>query len=170
MRATCYKVQMRNSNAEQVILYFPDKGHVTFKSRAEAGRASVLEILKRGGEIKDWIYEPQFFRFYPPHIPEGMAGKSCGVRKYKIDFKVINLDGSERFEEVKNGYFKAKDKTKLKCMATYYPDVVVWLSVRRMPKGNTRSSRYKLQIIRELEPLVARVYDMAPDFERLGLK
>ena len=163
-------MSMRNSKAQKVILNFPDKGYVTFKSKAEANRATVLEVLKRGGEIQEWEYEPQFFRFYHPHIPEHMAGKSCGVRKYKVDFKVTLADGRVRWEEVKNGYFTDKDKTKLKCMSTYYPEEVVWLMLASVPKGRTASSQYKLRMIDRIKPYVERVYDMSHDFKRLGLK
>ena len=161
---------MRNLKAQQVTLEFEGKGFVVFKSKAEANRAKVLEILKWGEEILEWEYEPQFFRFYHPHIPEHMAGKSCGVRKYKVDFKVTEKDGKVHWEEIKNGYFVDKDKTKLKCMSTYYPDVRVWLMLASMPKGRSASAMYKLRMIHSIAPFVDRVYDMSHDFKRLGLK
>jgi hypothetical protein len=65
----------------------------TYHSMKEANYAAELDLLKRAGEIKDWI--PQFrieFIWNGYHIGD-----------YLVDFKVIMLDGTIEFREVK-GY------------------------------------------------------------------
>jgi len=161
---------MLNSKAQKRTLFFTDKGYIDFKSKAESHRALILALLKRGKQIKEWDYEPETHRFYPPHIPDHLAGKQFGVRTYKTDFRVVELSGRVRYEEVKNGWITTKDRTKLKCMATYYPEKPVWLVVDYIPKGNTTKSRAKLHFLKTFEPYVERIYEMRPDRERLGLK
>ena len=154
---------MLNSKAIKTTLFFDGKGWIDFKSKAEGFRATILDILKRGGEIIDWDYETQFHRFYPPHIPDHLAGKSCGVRKYKTDFKVTENYVRVRFEEVKRGWITPKDKTKIKAMSTYYPETPLWLVVDYIQKGQTTSSRAKRHFILSFQPYVERIYEMRPD-------
>lgn len=161
---------MNFDKAQKITAIFDGKNPIEFKSKVEYHRAAILDILKRGGEIKDWFYEPKIFRFYAPHIPVNLAGKSCGVRKYKVDFKVVEKNGSIRYEEIKNGFITAKDKTKLACMNIYYPDEKVWLVVKELPKGNTAKSRNKLLFLDSIKPYVERIYEMKDDCKRLGLR
>ncbi len=86
-----------------------------FRSRWEANYARYLEFLKQNGKIKDWEHEPKTFWF------EKILR---GVRSYLPDFLVTELDGSERYFEVK-GWMDPKSITKIKRMAKYYPDVVL---------------------------------------------
>ncbi len=81
------------------------------RSKAEYFFAKYLEFLKANGSIQGWLYEPETFWFLEI---------KRGVRSYKPDFKVIELDGSHWWAEVK-GYMDAKSKTKLKRFAKYYP-------------------------------------------------
>jgi len=140
----------------------------TFRSLLEYRWACVLEVLKRGGQIKDWSYEPFSFRFYPPFIPSDLSGKQFGVRKYLVDFKVTELDGSITWHETK-GFLGDKDMTKLRCMHTYYPNEKLWLIFQTLPKGKTPQQRNKLERIRRAEQFVQRVYEASHDFKRLGL-
>lgn len=82
-----------------------------FRSRWEANYARYLQFLKEKGEISDWIHECQTFWFL-----EILRG----CRSYLPDFKVINLDGSHYWVEVK-GWMDDKSVTKLKRFAKYYP-------------------------------------------------
>jgi hypothetical protein len=83
-----------------------------FRSRWEANYARYLEFLKLQGQILDWLHEPQTFWFL-----EIMRGS----RSYLPDFKVMNLDGSHYWVEVK-GWMDDRSKTKLKRFAKYYPN------------------------------------------------
>lgn len=81
-----------------------------FRSGWEVDYAKYCEFRKRAGEIKDWFYEPQTFEF----------PVKKGSKFYLPDFKIIELDGSHCWKEVK-GYLDQKGATKLKRMAKYYP-------------------------------------------------
>jgi len=82
-----------------------------FRSRWEANYARYLQFLKEKGEISDWLHEPETFWFL-----EIMRGS----RSYLPDFKVINLDGSHYWVEVK-GWMDDRSKTKIKRFGKYYP-------------------------------------------------
>jgi hypothetical protein len=82
------------------------------RSKAEHFFARYLQFLKASGAIRDWLYEPETFWFLEI---------KRGIRSYKPDFKIIELDGSHWWAEVK-GYMDAKSRTKLKRFAKYYPD------------------------------------------------
>lgn len=92
-----------------------DLGNIFFRSRWEANYARYLNWLKGQGQIKDWVYEAQTFIFH---------GVTRGAITYLPDFKVIELDGSHKWHEVK-GWMKGADRTKLKRMKKYYPDEIV---------------------------------------------
>lgn len=83
-----------------------------FKSRWEYKYACFLHMVKKNGKIFDWLYEPQIFYFLEI---------KRGTRSYTPDFKVIFLDGSHCWVEVK-GYMDAKSKTKLKRFKKYFPE------------------------------------------------
>jgi len=59
-----------------------------YRSKAEMIRASQLDLLKRCGEIKQWVYEPKFALGCPENI-------------YIPDFQVELADGTIIIEEVK---------------------------------------------------------------------
>lgn len=82
-----------------------------FRSRWEAVYADYLEILRKGGAIKSWEYEPKTFWF------EGIKRGTCS---YKPDFRVVNSAGTHEWHEVK-GWMDPRSLTKLKRMAKYYP-------------------------------------------------
>ena len=60
---------------------------VWYDSKMEASYASVLDCLKKAGEIKGWDRQPSY------KLP-------CGIR-WKIDFIVYRNDGSYYYVEVK---------------------------------------------------------------------
>ncbi len=82
-----------------------------FRSRWEANYARYLEKLKVEGKITDWLHEPQTFWF--EKIKRGMV-------TYLPDFKIINLDGSHEWHEVK-GWMDSRSKTKIRRFNKYFP-------------------------------------------------
>lgn len=86
-----------------------------FRSSWEANYARYLNWLIEQGEIKAWEYECKTFVF---------EGVTRGVLTYTPDFRVINLDDSYEWHEVK-GWMDAASKAKLKRMAKFYPDETV---------------------------------------------
>jgi len=81
-----------------------------FRSLWEANYARYLQFLKEKGQISDWLHEPETFWFLKI---------LRGARSYLPDFKVINLDGSHYWVEVK-GWMDDRSKTKLKRFAKYF--------------------------------------------------
>lgn len=88
-----------------------------FRSAWEANYARYLNFLKERKEILDWEYEVDEFEFH---------GIKRGCRFYKTDFKILNLNKSIEYHEVK-GWMDQKSKTKLNRMAKYYPNVKIVL-------------------------------------------
>lgn len=85
---------------------------IYLRSSWELKYARYLQFLKERGVIADWLYEPETFWFNEI---------KRGVRSYLPDFKVIRLDGTHYWAEVK-GYMDAKSKTKIKRFNKYYPN------------------------------------------------
>lgn len=94
---------------------FSDGKKYYLKSTWELKYAKYLEFLKKQKKIKDWTYEEDVFWF---------EKIKRGVRSYKPDFKIYNLDGTFEYVEVK-GYWDAKSLTKLKRMRIYYPQIKI---------------------------------------------
>lgn len=88
-----------------------------FRSAWEANYARVLNLLKQGGEIKSWEYEPKRFYF---------DGIRRGTNSYLPDFFIEWANGKVEWHEVK-GHMTQKSRTALKRMAKYYPDEVIVL-------------------------------------------
>ena len=86
-----------------------------YRSRWEANYARYLEWLKKNGQILDWKHEPETFWF---------EAIKRGVRSYKPDFRVWELDGQSKLHEVK-GWMDLRSKTTLKRMAKYHPTETV---------------------------------------------
>lgn len=83
-----------------------------FRSRWEHRYALHLDRLMAAGLIKSWAHEPTTFWF---------DNIKRGVRSYKPDFRVDNLDGTHHWIEVK-GYMDPKSLTKIKRFRKYYPE------------------------------------------------
>ena len=105
------KKKPREYNSEKGWKKIDDKEYY-FKSKWEYQYARFLQAAKRRGGIFDWLYEPQIFYFLQI---------KRGTRSYTPDFKVIFLDGTHCWIEVK-GYMDAKSKTKLNRFKKYYPE------------------------------------------------
>lgn len=82
------------------------------RSSWEVRYANRLELLKKAGEIVDWMYEPETFWFPVKR----------GTNNYTPDFKVIYPGGRIEFHEVK-GWMDSKSQTKIRRMAIYHPKV-----------------------------------------------
>jgi len=88
-----------------------------YRSRWEANYARYLQWLKEKNQIQDWQHEPETFWF---------ENIKRGARTYLPDFRVVEMDGSVVFHEVK-GWMDDKSKTKLRRMKKYYPSVKIVL-------------------------------------------
>jgi hypothetical protein len=93
--------------------YETSKGSTFFRSKWEANYALYLDFLIKQKVIKGWEFEAQSFFF---------EKIKSGTKKYIPDFKVTMIDGSIEFHEVK-GFMQQKDRTKIRRMAKYFPDV-----------------------------------------------
>jgi hypothetical protein len=103
---------------------------VYFRSRWEANYARYLEWLKGRGDILDWEYEPETFWF---------DKIKRGVRSYKPDFRVHELNGTKPIHEVK-GWMDARSKTTLKRMAKYHPHETIVLVREKEMRAISRFS------------------------------
>lgn len=83
---------------------------IYFRSRWEANYGRYLEWQKTQGLIKDWLHEPQTFWF--DKIKRGSL-------TYLPDFKIINLDNTHEWVEVK-GWMDQRSKTKLRRFKKYF--------------------------------------------------
>jgi hypothetical protein len=120
-------LKMLKTKASKGILIMPRKGswkqgwseiggkRCFFRSTWELRFAGYLEMLKKGGIIAEWEYEPQTFWF------EGICR---GTTNYTPDFKITLPGGGIEFWEVK-GWMDARSRTKLRRMKKYHPDVVI---------------------------------------------
>lgn len=101
-----------------------------FRSGLEVRWARYLQRLKELGEIEDWEYEPQIFRF---------KKIQHGTNIYKPDFKYIfSLLGRPTrhiWHECK-GFICQKDCTKFRRMQKYFPDENIVLVIQRITKKN----------------------------------
>lgn len=107
---------IHNHNIKQGTVIIGNKS-CHFKSAWEANIACYYEYLKSINQIKDWEYEPITFWF---------EKIKRGVRSYKPDFRITDLDDSFYYVEVK-GWMDSKSKTKLNRMRIYYPNIEMFL-------------------------------------------
>jgi hypothetical protein len=101
------------------------------RSMWEANYARYLELLKKNKAILDWQHEPDVFWF------EKILR---GVRCYIPDFRVLMLDQTVEYHEVK-GWMDAKSKTKIRRMGKYHPTVTVKIINGEWFRANTRQMR-----------------------------
>jgi hypothetical protein len=79
-----------------------------------AWEANVYRLLRLDKSIVSIEYEPTDFTFWQFGIKKGTVS-------YTPDFKVTYEDGSYLWIEVKGGWMRASDKTKLRRFKKYYP-------------------------------------------------
>jgi hypothetical protein len=131
---------------------------IKFASRSESMRYMELKTLKQARMIKDFELQPRFtlqpaFRKCPAchhiqaHVPgskkkQDLYCQECGERlllikgiEYVADFRVINLDGTEKIEDVKGsfGYQTEIFKIKAKLFEARYPDKTIEIVVVQVP-------------------------------------
>ena len=83
------------------------------RSSWEANYSRFLQFKKEHGLIKDWEHEPETFWF---------KGIKRGCLSYLPDFRIINIDLSIEYHEVK-GWMDYKSKVKIRRMAKYHPEI-----------------------------------------------
>lgn len=88
-----------------------------FKSSWEIAYAKFLEWLKNDKQIRDWLYEPDIFKF---------EKIKKGTMYYCPDFRLLLLNSKYEYHEVK-GYMDQKSKVKIKRFVKYYPHVSIKL-------------------------------------------
>lgn len=103
-----------------------------YRSRWEANYARYLEWLKRIGQVVSWEHEPETFWF---------EGVKRGAVSYLPDFRVVEVDGSVAYHEVK-GWMDDRSKTKIRRMAKYHPGITLivvdekaYRAIERYAKG-----------------------------------
>lgn len=77
--------------------------------------ANCLRLLKIQPEVAEVLYEPIDFTFTAFGIYKGTVS-------YTPDFKVIYKNGTYNFIEVKGGFLRTTDKTKLRRFKKFYPE------------------------------------------------
>lgn len=109
---------MRYDNIQQHIHDFGN-GELRFRSTWEINYAFYLEWLKQNGEIKEWEYEPERYKF---DVVEGNHTTTIGT--YLPDFRITENDGKQWIAEIK-GY--KQGMRKIQRMRKYHPEIEVRL-------------------------------------------
>lgn len=138
-----------------------------YRSLLERRWACYLEILKMGKEIKDWLYEPERLPFHGPTISKKLKGKTRGIIDVKLDFKVIELNGTHTWHECK-GHFYRDDIAKINLFHTYYPKERLHIVMDGLPKGRTKASRKKLAVIMQFSSWGYEIRNARPIFKQIG--
>jgi hypothetical protein len=103
-----------------------------YRSRWEANYGMYLQWLKENGQILGWEHEPEIFWF---------EGIKRGCMSYLPDFRVIELDGSIVFHEVK-GWMDDRSKTKINRMRIYHPKVKLIVIESKGYKAIEKKARF----------------------------
>ena len=90
-------------------------------NKTEAAYAEHLELLKRGGEILWWKFEPVKF-------------KLADNTHYNPDFMVVNKNREVEIHEVK-GFWRDDARCKIKIAADMYPMKFIAVKLRPKNKG-----------------------------------
>ena len=108
--------------SKRVVPYGASAAPSLFRSKLEAAFATVLELEKRTGLIKDYFYEPFSF-------------KLANGKRYRADFLRWNLDGTTDCLEIKGYHANLRDSlTHLAWAAQKFP-FHRWLLVTRTKDG-----------------------------------
>lgn len=73
----------------------PNGKAIKLRSDEEYRWARYLDLLVRSAHIKDWQYEAETFEF---------EERYCKREHYTPDFRIVNMDGSVEYHEVKAGF------------------------------------------------------------------
>jgi len=119
---TAWQEASKNRGKREIggkVIYFPN--------RWEANYYRYLLWLKEQEQILDFVYQPKpAFDFSEWH--------RHGTNSYRVDFKVMEVGGGEKYVEVK-GWMDGKSKVKLNRMRKYYPKVKIELIQRKEYNG-----------------------------------
>lgn len=89
-----------------------------FDSKKEAKRAQELELLQKGGVIKDLRYQPRYM-LQPPFKREGKAIRAI---EYVADFEFWDCELKKTITEDVKGFATAEFKLKEKMFRYHYPN------------------------------------------------
>lgn len=92
--------------------------HFYAKSKKEMMYAHMFESHKKAKKILEWDYEPHTFYF---------EGERRGPVNYKPDFRVLELDGSISWHEVK-GWMDQRSTSKIKKFKKYFPELKLYVN------------------------------------------
>lgn len=101
-----------NQNKRSKIGKRADCGGQFFRSAWEANCYRLIRYLEPGAIIQ---YEPTSYAFYP-------FGIRKGTMEYTPDMRVTYPDGRIEIIEVKGGFLKNSDKTRIKRFQKFYPE------------------------------------------------
>ena len=97
----------------------PDCNNMFFRSSWEANVYRLLILESQDTQVTrrpEYIqYEPQDFTFWQFGIKKGTVS-------YTPDFKVTYTDGTYEWIEIKGGFLKSSDQTKIRRFKKYYPE------------------------------------------------
>ena len=96
-----------------------------FKSLFEWHWAQYLQILVNSGEITGWQYEPQTFHF---------GDVLSAPVKYTPDFHIFGAGSDPNYWQETKGHHDGPTNSKLKRMATHYPDEIMELVLQGFSK------------------------------------
>ena len=136
------------------LLTLEDGSVIKLKSKQEFKYAKYLQLLKLGGEIEEWKYEPTTFEFVI------RWGK---IRTYTPDFKVIEKDGTVRWHEVKTS-LRQKDVLRFKLMNWDFPEERLVLIITSKPKRIIKQKRLLANAMKYVEEVIF----VGPIFRKLG--
>lgn len=94
--------------------------NIVFHSKAEAEYYHKLKMLKRAKQITDFDLQPEYVLLKPFR----KNGKAYRGIKYKADFLITHLDGSQEVIDVK-GYKTAEYRMKKQLFESLYPDLTI---------------------------------------------
>lgn len=114
-----------------------DCGNLFFRSGWEA---NTYRLMQREKDIKFVEYEPRVFTFTTFGIIRGTVS-------YTPDFKVTYTDGSYQWLEVKGGFLKSVDKTKIRRFKKFFPEEFEKLvAVTPGPKSKTAKFFQEMEV------------------------
>lgn len=99
-----------------------------YDSKMEARAGAELEILKKGGVIKDFKRQVSV-----PLVVNGVT-----VANWKVDFCVARADGSDFYYEIK-GMPTPEYNLKRKLFLAIYPDWELWVNDERVSRVGRKS-------------------------------
>lgn len=124
-----------------------------FRSTFEFKWALYLDFLVNAKEIIGWTYEEDLFIFH---------GEVTAPIQYRPDFKVTEKDGTVVYQETK-GYHDGQTNTKLRRMASHYPDTIFDLVLMSIPGNRAKGANRR----RIAEKYTRRIIDAGVIFRQL---